>query len=311
MKRNTRIMIILALACLMIPGQVSAQKRKTQKRAATTTARLVSHPQRDADFLSDYRLQPSGTFNLYDFNNLDYVMMPAPDFKGYVLKRNMGRKQLTLRQVSCRENDITDDDEWFERNGLQRAEETFPNEPNEEIRPRCRYNTNGYTVVSYGPYYAETSKVVIADPSLQKVYKAYDFESFKMPPGVKTPCGIPGIGFVKIEGNIMYVSHDSYSDYYGKIPDEENGYLSAIDLRTNEILWTTEKKTCSSDIEIVGNSIICGYGSSFESDYLYVVDKYSGQRVQKIFLKKAPEHVIAKGNRIYVRTYSYDYVFSF
>ena len=51
MKRNTRIMIILALACLMIPGQVSAQKRKTQKRAATTTARLVSHPQRDADFL--------------------------------------------------------------------------------------------------------------------------------------------------------------------------------------------------------------------------------------------------------------------
>ena len=118
-------------------------------------------------------------------------------------------------------------------------------------------------------------------------------------------------GSNKIEGNIMYVSHDSYSDYYGKIPDEENGYLSAIDLRTNEILWTTEKKTCNSDIEIVGNSIICGYGSSFESDYLYVVDKYSGQRVQKIFLKKAPEHVIAKGNRIYVRTYSYDYVFSF
>ena len=303
-------MIILALACLMIPGQVSAQKRKTQKRRTTSTARLVSHPQRDADFLSDYRLQPSGTFNLY---NLDYnfTMMNPLDFNGYVLKRDMSRKQLTLRQVSCRENNITDDDEWFERNGLQRAELTFPNEPNEEIRPRCRYDTNGYTVVTYGPYYAETSKAVIADPSLQTVYKAYDFENFKIPPGVKNPCGVPGVGFVRIEGNIMYVSHDSYSDYYGKIPDEENGYLSAIDLRTNEILWTTEKKTCNSDIEIVGNSIICGYGSSFESDYLYVVDKYSGQRVQKIFLKKAPEHVIAKGNRIYVRTYSYDYVFSF
>ncbi|MBR5654002.1 MAG: hypothetical protein IKX22_07955 [Prevotella sp.] len=310
MKRNTRIMVILALACLMIPGQVSAQKRKTQKRRTTATSRLVSHPQRDADFLSAYRLQPSGTFNLYNLDN-NFVMLTPLDFNGYVLKRDMSRKQLTLRQVSCRENGITDDEEWFERNGLKRSEEAFPNEPNEEIRPRCRYNTDGYSVVTYGPYYAEATKLVIADPSLQTIYKAYDFERFKIPPGVNNPCGISGVGFVRIEGNIMYVSHNSYSDYYGKISDEQNGYLSAIDLRTNEILWTSEKKTCSSSIEIIGNSIICGYGSSFESDYLYVVDKYSGQRVQKIYLKKAPEQVIAKGNRIYVRTYSYDYVFSY
>lgn len=310
MKRTMRMIAFLVLACLMIPGQANAQKRKTQRGRTSTATRLVTHPQRDADFLSDYRMQPTGDFSLYnyDYNN---IMLQAPDFNGYVLKRNMSRKQLTLRQVSCRQNNITDDDKWYERNGLLREEETFPNEDNKEIRPRLRYDTNGYSVVTYGPYYAETSIVVIADPSLEKVYKAYDFENFKMPPGVKEPCGIPGVGFVKIEGNIMYVSHNSYSDYYGKISDEQVGYLSAIDLRTNEILWTTEKKTCNSSIEIIGNSIICGFGSSFDTDYLYVVDKYSGQRVQKIFLKKAPKHVIAKDNRIYVRTYSYDYVFSY
>lgn len=310
MKRTMRTIAFLVLACLMIPGQANAQKQKTKKGRTSAATRLVTHPQRDADFLSDYKMQPAGDFSLYNYD-YNIIMLQAPDFNGYVLKRNMSRKQLTLRQVSCRQNDITDDDKWYERNGLPRDEETFPNEENKEIRPRLRYDTNGYSVVTYGPYYAEKSIVVIADPSLEKVYKAYDFENFKMPPGVKEPCGIPGVGYVKIEGNIMYVSHDSYSDYYGKSSDEQVGYLSAIDLRTNEILWTTEKKTCNSSIEIVGNSIICGYGSSFDTDYLYVVDKYSGQRVQKIFLKKAPEHVIAKGNRIYVRTYSYDYVFSY
>ena len=310
MKGNISIIAILVMACLMIPGQANAQKRKTQKRRTTAATRLVTHPQRDADFLSDYRMQPAGDFDLYnhDYNN---IVLQAPNFNSYVLKRNMNRKQLTLRQVSCRENNITDEDEWFERNQLQRPEVKIPNEPNVEIRPRLRYDTDRYSVVTYGPYYAETSIVVIADPSLEKVYKAYDFENFKMPPGVKEPCGIPGVGAVKIEGNIMYVSHNSYSDYRGKSSDEQVGYLSAIDLRTNEILWTSEKKTCSSNIEIVGNSIICGFGSSFDTDYLYVVDKYSGQRVQKIFLKKAPGSIVVKGNRIYVRTYSYDYVFSY
>ena len=38
MKRNTKLLVILALACLMIPGQVNAQKRKTQTRRSTTSA---------------------------------------------------------------------------------------------------------------------------------------------------------------------------------------------------------------------------------------------------------------------------------
>lgn len=310
MKRNMNILAILVVACLMIPSQASAQKRKVQKRRTAAAAQLVTHPQRDADFLSDYKMQPAGDFSLYNYD-YDNVVLPAPEFNGHVLKRNMSRKQIKLRQVSCRENDITDDDGWYERNALPRYETIFPDEPNEEIRPRLRYDSDGYSVVTYGPYYAETSIVVIADPELKKVFKAYDFENFKLPPGVKEPCGMPGVGFVKIEGNIMYVSHSSLVDYHGKSSQEQVGYLSAIDLRTDEILWTSQRKTCNSGFDIVGNSIICGYGGTGEADFLYVVDKYSGQRVQTISLWKSAGSIIAKGNRIYVRTYSYDYVFSY
>ena len=303
---KTRTIIIMALACLLIPGQVKAQKRKAQKRRATTT--LKTYPQRDDAFLSDYRLQPAGAFDLHDYD-LDYIVLPAPNFRGHVLQRSKTRKQVTLRQQSCRENGITDEEEWFVRNGLPQHRFSY-DEPRVELRPRLRFDTGGYSVITYGPYHAEGIKVVVADPTLQTYYKAYDFENFRMPAGIKEPCGIAGVDYVKIEGNIMYVSHQAYSEYHAG-SEELTGFLSAIDMRTDEVLWTTEPKTCNSGIEIIGNSIICGYGNSFESDYLYVVDKYSGQRVQKTWLKKAAGPIMEKNGKLYVRTYSYDYVFSY
>ena len=44
---------------------------------------------------------------------------------------------------------------------------------------------------------------------------------------------------------------------------------------------------------------------------MYVVDKYSGQRTQKLFVRKAVYTPIVKGRKCYVRTYSYDYEFTF
>ena len=307
MNNYLKTTMILILACLMIPSQVNAQKRKSQKRRSTTT-RLKTYPQRDDAFLRDYKLEPMGAFDLHDYS-INYVTLPAPNFHGHVLQRDTRRKQVSLRQLSCRENGITDDDEWFERNGLQQFR-YFYDEPRQEIRPRFRFDTGGYAVITYGPYHAEGVRVVVADPSLQTYYKAYNFENFRMPAGIKEPCGIAGVDHVKIEGNIMYVSHQAYTEYKSG-SEELTGFVTAIDMRTDEVLWTTEPKTCNSYIEIIGNSIICGYGSSFESDYLYVVDKYSGQRVQKIWLKKASEYIIEKGGKLYVRTYSFDYVFNY
>ena len=308
MKRNTKMMVILALACLMIPGQVSAQKRKTQKRQ-TTTSRMVTYPQRDDAFLSSYRLQPIGNFDPDSYGNgYNYVTLPAPYFEGHVLKRNMSRKQVTLRQVSCLQNGITDTEAWFRNNGLDNSEIRYENEAMDEMRPRFRYEFGDYVAISYGIHYGSTMRVIITDDGQQTLYRAYNFDNFKYAPKGRSGTD-QSIGCIKIEGSIMYVAHTGNG--YAKAFQGQTGYISAIDLRTNEVLWTTEPLTCNSTFEIVGNSIICGYGFTDETDYLFVIDKYSGQRVQKIFLNKGPEYVVVKGNRVYVRTYSYDYVFSF
>ncbi len=308
MKRNTKLLVILALACLMIPGQVNAQKRKTQTRRSTTS-RMVTYPQRDADFLSNYRLPSIGEFNPdnngYGYN---YVTLPTPYFDGHVLKRDMSRKQVTLRQVSCTQNDITDTEEWFRNNGLEETAIRYENEAMDEMRPRFRYESEIYHAIAYGVHYGNTMRVAITDDGQQTLYGAYNFDNFQYPPKARSGADHT-LQYIKIEGNIMYVAHTGNG--YAKAFQGQTGYISAIDMRTNEILWTTEPLTCNSSFEIVGNSIICGYGFSDEPDYLFVVDKYSGQRVQKIFLKKGPQYVVVKGNRVYVRTYSYDYVFSF
>jgi outer membrane protein assembly factor BamB len=110
-----------------------------------------------------------------------------------------------------------------------------------------------------------------------------------------------------IEGNILYIAHgtNGYSDGAGY----QTGYITAFDMENHEIVWTTQPMTCNSGFAIVGNSIICGYGMTSEPDYLYVVDKYSGQRLQKLPVKKAVDYVVPKNGKAYVRTYSYDYVF--
>lgn len=98
---------------------------------------------------------------------------------------------------------------------------------------------------------------------------------------------------------------NSYSDGAGY----QTGYLTAFDMEKQEIIWTTQPMTCNSHIAIVGNSIICGYGFTSEPDYLFILDKYSGQRVKRIPVKKMVNEVVPKGDLLYVRTYSYDYLF--
>ena len=222
--------------------------------------------------------------------------------------RYQNGKQVTLRQVSCTQNDITDTEEWFRNNGLDETAIRYENEAMDEMRPRFRYESEIYHAITYGVHYGNTMRVAITDDGQQTLYGAYNFDNFQYPPKARSGADHT-LQYIKIEGNIMYVAHTGNG--YAKAFQGQTGYISAIDMRTNEILWTTEPLTCNSSFEIVGNSIICGYGFSDEPDYLFVVDKYSGQRVQKIFLKKGPQYVVVKGNRVYVRTYSCDYVFSF
>lgn len=310
MNKTMRILMLLALALLLVPGEACAQKKKSKARKRTTTA-VKTYPARDDTFLPDYQLQPIGDFTFGQWD-LDYTVLPTPYFEGHVLKRDMKRPQVRLKQLSCTPNDITDDEAWFERIGATSNEYRYEGDPMGEDHVRFRISTNGYHVFFYGPTWGHAMKMIITDAAETKLYRAYDFSNYMVSPGaVRANClgATQSLNDVIIEGNIMYIVFATNT--YKESTKGETGYIAAIDLRNDETIWTTQPMTAGWKMAIEGNSIITGYGMTDEPDYVHVVDKYSGQRVQRIWVKKSPSYVVIQGRKAYVRTYSFDYVFGF
>lgn len=297
--------ILLTSAICSIP--LHAQEAITASTPATNnTVLLESNPQQDGAFKADYKLEPKGPFNPEKVSEIEFTVVPGPDFYGHTLKRDMSRKQIKLQQVSRRSNQIIDDDDWYINNNLTRREQRIET-PMNIFGPRYSYKTGGYLVTTYGENFGHTLKVVITDEQQETLYAAYDFAKYEFSPKTTLMGNYQRVDDFVIEGNVLYVAHgtNGYSDGAGY----QTGYITAFNMEKQEIIWTTQPLTCNSHFTIYNNSIICGYGFTSEPDNLFVLDKYSGQRVQKISMKKMVNDVVVRDGLAYVRTYSFDYVF--
>ena len=247
-------LFITVVACLLLATPMYAQKKTTKKKKATS--QLVTYPQRDEAFKADFKLTVIGKFDANNVQNMTFTKMPTPYFTGHVLKRDMSRKQVKLTQVSCRQNQITDDEDWVRNNDLTLREERVET-PMNQFGPRFRYRTGGYLITTYGVHWGYTGLVVITDEAQETLYAAYDFENFKFSPKTTLMGNYQSVNDFFIEGNILYIAHGSngYSDGAGY----QTGYITAFDMENGEIIWTTQPMTCNSHFAIVNNSIICGY----------------------------------------------------
>ena len=59
---------------------------------------------------------------------------------------------------------------------------------------------------------------------------------------------------------------------------------------------------------VKGDVILCGYGFTEEDDYLYQINRNTGEIIDRLLLKKMPDLLIEQDGKLYVHTYSYDYV---
>ena len=247
--------------------------------------------------------------------NSAMIVLNAPNLKGSTLKRDKSHKQVVLKQKSKKANSITDDEEWFANNQLKVSGiiyETTPNYPYNHKAPtpdlmtfnniplRNVYEYGNTQIYAYGDIYYNVKTLLIVKDG--KITHKMNFENFAKPHGHY-------IGWVMLEDDILYIQHtgEGYADGF----NGQNAYISAISLKDNQILWTTKPLTSNSrNFIISGNSIITGYGFTDEPDFLYVIDKFSGTRVQTLKLKTGPDYIIEKDGLIYVRTYNTDYTFS-
>lgn len=228
----------------------------------------------------------------------------------------------TLTKVSEKKNKVTDVREWIDANGLSLAGRKPRNGPEYPKPPVSGLETSGsdklhylldhgdHSILLYGANFIATTELLWLDKS-QIARGQFDFSAW-----VKAPESVPGeeqftnveVVWAQIVEDIMYVSTMHHS--FAKRTKWKNAFVSAIGAKDGELRWQSEAFVCNTENFVIhGAYIICGYGTSDESDYLYVISRADGKTVSKTPLKSGATYIIMKGNQLFVRAHDTDYVF--
>ena len=87
--------------------------------------------------------------------------------------------------------------------------------------------------------------------------------------------------------------------------DSQGNYLVAVDIKTDKTLWMSKPRMVnSSNFLIVDNSIICGLGGSGITDYIYVLNRYTGVKTREYWIPTAASwFAMGVDNYLYVTLY--------
>ena len=86
-------------------------------------------------------------------------------------------------------------------------------------------------------------------------------------------------------------------------------FMFAYDLENEKLLWRSADQTYNSmNFVVEGDVLICGYGFTAEPDYLYQINRNTGEIIGRLLLKKMPDLIVEQDGKLYVHTYSYNYV---
>ncbi len=108
-------------------------------------------------------------------------------------------------------------------------------------------------------------------------------------------------------GGVLYVetAHSTFARSSGG----HNAYLTAIDLATRKVRWRSPALVANAgSFELDGGVIVTGYGFSEEPDYLYLLSRRTGAPLARLMVPTAPDFIVRKGSRLYVRTYDHEVV---
>jgi hypothetical protein len=232
---------------------------------------------------------------------------------------------IRLALLSTQPNDITDQDQWFENNGLVLPAWQVPN-PFRGIQG----NLPGWVperfkdciivraslcpdaaFLTYGRDFSEGRYLFAVDTARGAIRYAYDLVSYTLAP--KWTAGdsefvTQALAWVEERDGILYLANSHRT--YAASSKGMNGYVTALDPLTGAILWRSRSRVCNSrNFEIVGDCIICGYGFTAEPDYIYVLNRFTGAVLSRTSLKTAPDYFVRRNDSLYVRCYDTDYVF--
>lgn len=256
------------------------------------------------------------------------LTLPAPEFgrEPFAPPRKPGVVSMGSRLglVSEKRNEVTDVREWFTRNGLELPAYGLP-EGGEAVAPplprfvplrlrgaellRAVRGPAGGVLAVYGRHGGEGRYLVALDSSGGFRY-GFDFVNYAYAPGVaarERDYVYQQVTWAAEDEGTLYVSHSHNT--YARSSRGMNAYLTAIDTRTGRVLWRSRPLVSNaSNFELVGGLVVAGYGFTKEPDFLYLLDKRTGEVRQRLPVRSGPTYIVRKGERIHVRAYDRDLV---
>ena len=195
---------------------------------------------------------------------------------------------LKLTKLTQEANQITDTDDWFEKNNLSLNVEDSGKYglgiPSDENGGKCR--------------------IQVVDGEKGEVFEL-DFSDFEYAGDFKQSekeFVRQQIRYAQIKDHILYLSigHLTYAE-----SSPHNAYVAAVDLAEKKLLWKSQPLVSNAaNFVIKGDVLLCGYGFTAEPDYIYQLDLGSGKVIDKTAVKSKADYLILKDNILYVRTYN-------
>ncbi|MCR4694401.1 MAG: hypothetical protein K5773_03645 [Pseudobutyrivibrio sp.] len=203
---------------------------------------------------------------------------------------------ITLTETKKYQQDWLDTSVWAEKNGFTLA--GFP------------YSDERYSYVTANPMDPYSSTVLYATDRLTGT--AYTFNLYPLCFGPSEDGDYSAvtqhISWAKIQDDILYVSlvHLGYSS-----EEPHSSHMLAIDIADGTVLWRSEALVANGyNFQILDDTIICGYGFTAEPDFIYLLDKHTGDKVGQYEVVSAPYQFEIVGDTLYVATYNTSYEFT-
>lgn len=249
-----------------------------------------------ADCFLEYQIVLQKAYQQEEKDTYRIVYNPSEEYICYQEdKRAKDVKPAELIETSCVENEIIDEDLWFDKVGMQGY--SYEYEDDNYI-----YRLGG--IETYG----RVTMLYVYDKDTKKLLHTYDFHGFIWAYGYENNEFVDrSIRYALIKDGLLYVNlyHNTYAE---SCP--YNAYIMAIDLEGGDVVWKSEPLISNSNnFVIIGDSIVTGYGFTQEDHYLSIINRFDGKEMKRYTIKKSPEYFCYKDNTLYVRTYSYDYEF--
>lgn len=230
----------------------------------------------------------------------EYVTVDNPTWKKYKADSvTPGTDHITLTKVKEDKTDWLNTEVWAEKNGFTLEYLTHEDE---------NYFYSGENDISgYGYMY---QWLLVYDSAMENVLYGFDLQNLCNGPDYeeeKYSATTQYIRYATIVDNTLYaeIGHQGYAS-----EESWSSYIVAIDLSTNELLFRSEPLVANAEnFRIVGDTIICGYGFTDEPDYIYLLDRFTGEKYETIPVNSGPYQFMVQDDTLYVATYNTAYEF--